>query len=206
MAAAAGRALDLETTCAIGRELEGIFHGTPSGVDPAAAALGACFRFVRGEPPTITPLAVAPGLRIVVAHGERSRSTGAAVGGVRERWRADPARYERIFDEVAALVDRAVPALAAGDVEGLGRAFDQNQALLAALGVSSPETDALVARARAAGAAGAKLTGGGAGGAVIAVGRDPESVARGLASTGITTFVLDVTGDPAGTPRTAVAQ
>src|SRR6185295_16796833 len=82
MASAAGRTLDMDRTLADGRTLEGIFHGTPSGVDPAAAALGTCLRFVRGEPPTVTPIRVGRDLRIVVAWGDDARSTGAAVGGL----------------------------------------------------------------------------------------------------------------------------
>ena len=191
-AAAAGRSLDVATTFAQGRALERIFHGTPSGVDPAAAALGTCIRFVRGEPPTVTPVRVGRALRIVVAWGDDARSTGAAVGGLRERWEADRATYERHFDEVAYVVEDGIAAVGRGDVEALGRAFDRNQALLATLGVSSPAIEARVAAARAAGALGAKLTGGGAGGAIIAVAGDPDALATAMRATGATVLVVDL--------------
>jgi mevalonate kinase len=205
MAAAAGRPLDLATTLAHGRMLEGVFHGTPSGVDPAAAALGTCLRFVRGEPPTVTPIAPGRPLRLVVAYGDRPRSTGAAVGALRERWQADRARYERLFDEVARVVDDGVAALTAGDVEALGAAADRNQALLAALGVSAPEVEALVDAAKRAGACGAKLTGGGAGGAIVAIARDADAVAAGLRAAGATALVVDVGPDDRAGVRAAGA-
>jgi mevalonate kinase len=192
VAAAAGRVLDPASELALGRRLEAIFHGTPSGIDPAAAALGRCFRFVRGDPPVVRPLRVAVPVPLVVAFGDRARSTGAAVGGLRERWEAGRARYEALFDAVADVVARGAVAVEGGDLEALGRAFDDNQRLLEALGVSSDEVAALVATARAAGALGAKLTGGGAGGAVIALAERPEEVAARLQQAGATTLLVHV--------------
>jgi len=189
LAAAAGRRLTLADELALGRRLEAIFHGNPSGIDPAAAVLGGCFRFTRGEPPMVTPLRVPRPLPLVVAHTGRGRSTGAVVAGLRERWDRDRAAYERRFDEVAGLVAEGAAAVESGDVVGLGRTFDENQRLLEALGVSAPEVECLVAAARGAGAFGAKLTGGGGGGAVIAVAAEPERVAAALRGAGAETMV-----------------
>lgn len=192
-AAAAERTLSAQDELALGRRLEAVFHGTPSGIDPAAAALGRCFGFVRGEPPTVTPLASPVPLPLVVAFGAQPRDTGAAVGGLRARWEADRATYEALFDAVAAVVARGAESLLRGDLAGLGAAFDENQTLLERLGVSSDGIATLVAAARAHGALGAKLTGGGAGGAVIALATDPETLATRLAeSTGARTIVARV--------------
>ncbi len=191
-ATAAGRTLTPAEELEAGRRLEAVFHGTPSGIDPAAAALGSCFRFVRGEPPAVTPLRLARPIPLVIAFGDRPRSTGAAVGGLRQRWQADPARHEALFDQVAAVVERGAAAAERGDLAALGAAFADNQALLERLGVSSDEIATLVAAARRAGALGAKLTGGGAGGAVIAVTEDPEALAARLADGGWTTLVVRI--------------
>jgi mevalonate kinase len=191
--AAAGRALDAREELVVGRRLEALFHGTPSGVDPAAAALGTCLRFVRGEPPAVTVVRPGAALRLVVAWGATPRSTGAAVGGLRARWEAESARHEALFDRVGAVVEDGVRALERGDTDALADAFRRNQALLEALGVSSPEVEALAAAATRAGALGAKLTGGGAGGAVIALARDPEGVAAALRrSAGVETLVVEI--------------
>jgi len=192
LAAAAGRRLDGATELDAGRRLEAVFHGTPSGIDPAAAALGTCFRFVRGEPPAVTPLTPAAPLPLVVTFGERPRSTGAAVGGLRARWEADRARHEALFDAVADVVERGAAAAERGDLVALGRAFDENQALLETLGVSSDEIGALVGAARRAGALGAKLTGGGVGGAVIALATEPETLAARLERGGWRTMVVSI--------------
>jgi len=189
--------LDRSTELDAGRRLEAVFHGTPSGIDPAAAALGTCFRFVRGEPPSVTPLRPAGPLPLVVAFGDRPRSTGAAVGGLRARWEADRARYEALFDAVAAVAERGAQAMVAGDLAALGLAFDDNQALLETLGVSSDEVATLVVAARRAGALGAKLTGGGAGGAVIALASDPAALAARLRADGWTALVTQIGAAPA---------
>jgi mevalonate kinase len=187
LAAAARRTLGRDDELRLGRMLEGIFHGTPSGIDPTAAALGTTFRFVRGDPPSVEPIALGAPVSLVIALGATTRSTGAAVGGLRERWQTNPAHYDALFDEVAAVVEDGVRALQAGDGAALGAAFDRNQALLEAVGVSSVDIEQRVAAARAAGALGAKLTGGGAGGAVIALvePRAIDAVAAALRTDGI---------------------
>ena len=194
LASAAGRTLGVNDELALGRRLEAVFHGHPSGIDPAAAAIGGCFRFVRGEPPSIRPLRPARRLPLVVALGRRPRSTGAVVGGLRSRWEADRARYERLFDAVGAVVDEGARAAETGDLAALGEAFDRNQALLVELGVSAPEVDELVTAVRDAGALGAKLTGGGAGGAVLALASDPARVAAALRARDVESMVVEVAG------------
>jgi mevalonate kinase len=194
LATAARRTLEADEELALGRRLEGIFHGHSSGIDPAAAARpgAGLFRFVRGEPPTITAVRTAGPLALVVALGGRPRSTGAAVTGLRARWDADRARHEALFDAVAAVVDEGARAAGAGDLAALGRAFDRNQDLLRELGVSAPEVESLVAKARAAGALGAKLTGGGAGGAVLAVAPEPERLAAALRAGKVESIIVRV--------------
>ena len=69
--------------------------GSPRASTRRRPRSATCFRFVRGDPPTITPL-VPPGpLPLVIVLGAAPRSTGAAVGALRTRWEAEPARYER---------------------------------------------------------------------------------------------------------------
>jgi mevalonate kinase len=193
LAAAAGRVVGRDEELALGRGLEGIFHGQSSGIDPAAAMSdGGLFRFARGEPPAIVWLRPARSLPMVIAFGDRARSTGSAVGSLRARWEADRARYERLFDRVSAVVEEGAKAVEAGDLVALGRAFDRNQELLAEIGVSAPEVESRVLVARRAGALGAKLTGGGAGGAVLAITPEPERVAAALEAEGVRTLVVEV--------------
>ena len=103
--------------------------------------------------------------------------TKLSVGDVRAGWQRDPKSYERLFDQIGVLVGRARPALEMGDMRTLGELATENQELLRALQVSSPEIERLAQAATDAGAFGAKLSGGGRGGNVIAV-IDPSTRQR----------------------------
>jgi mevalonate kinase len=105
----------------------------------------------------------------VVAHCGIRGETKAAVSGVRERRDRDPERYDRLFRSIGALAVLGREALLSGDAKVFGRIMDENHALLAEIGVSLPILDRMADSARAAGALGAKLSGAGTGGNVIAL-------------------------------------
>ncbi|MBN1771493.1 MAG: mevalonate kinase [Deltaproteobacteria bacterium] len=151
---------------------ERIAHGNPSGIDTEVALTGRALRFVRGAPPR--PLAIAPGLGLLVVDTGAPRSTRSMVEEVERRRAEDPAAFERRATRIRELVEAVEGALATGDLPTLGAAFDAAQRVLADLGVSTPELDRAAAALRRAGAAGAKLTGKGGGGAVIAPCRTSE--------------------------------
>lgn len=165
---------------------ERVFHGNPSGLDHAAAMHGGLMRYVRGTPPTIVPVTAAQPLSLVVAQVAPGADTGRMVGGVAERLERLPAAIGATLDAIAALVDRALAAVEAGDLATVGEAMTVNHGLLAALGVSSPALDAACHSARAAGALGAKLTGAGGGGCIVALvdERSADAVVSALAESG----------------------
>ncbi len=148
-------------------ESERIYHGTPSGIDNTVVAYGQPIWFVRGQPPT--PFAPAVPITIVIADSGIRSPTKETVGDVRRAWQAAPAQFESWFDAIDALVQQARVAIETGNLAQLGTAMDENQRLLEQLGVSSAPLQQLIAAARGAGALGAKLSGGGRGGNVIAL-------------------------------------
>jgi mevalonate kinase len=107
-------------------------------------------------------------MRICVGLSGRPRDTAAEVAKV-QRLRERLATVDGVLELLGRLADDGAKALAIGDIDGLGRVFDVAHGLLSSLRVSSPELERLVGDARAAGAVGAKLTGAGGGGAVIAL-------------------------------------
>ncbi|MBX0327821.1 mevalonate kinase [Oscillochloris sp. ZM17-4] len=195
LAAAAGRELAPAEVSALVYASEARYHGTPSGIDNTVIAYERAVWFQRRPPerPRIEGVAIGAPLTLVVGDTGVRSATHLPVGAVRARWQADPAAYEALFDAVAEQVLRVRDALAAGDLAGLGAAMDANQVLLAQIGVSSPELERLVGAARAAGAPGAKLSGAGWGGVMIA-----------LAPPGGHTAIADALRD-AGAARVRVA-
>ena len=189
-AAAGGRTPDDVAIDAAVDEAEAIFHGNPSGIDAAAAKSGLTGRFTRAD--GWRPVPVLQAIKLCVGLSARPRDTTAQVAAV-ARLRQRLSVADDILATLGKLTDDAAGALAIGDVDGLGRTFDAAHGLLCALRVSGPELDTLVHTARAAGAIGAKLTGAGGGGAVIALapGRDREVLARWKAA-GFDGFVSEI--------------
>ena len=184
------QALDLATLTRAAGASETLVHGRPSGVDVALAIAGGVGVFRRAS--GLAPLSGVPALRVLVGPSGAPRSTAAMVERVAEATggRTDDARLR----ELGALADTGTAALLAGDRPALGAAMDRAHARLGALGVSTPQLDALCEAARAAGAWGAKLTGAGGGGAVIAIAaRDREpAVLAAWKLAGVDGFVTTV--------------
>ncbi|HZU83509.1 MAG TPA: mevalonate kinase [Polyangiaceae bacterium] len=146
---------------------ERVFHGNPSGVDAAVAARGGCVFFRRGE--TLEAVRVRGALHLCIGSTGTASSTRRMVDAVARLRARRPDVVEQSFEAVRSLVHSARQAIEAGDRFALGRLMDLNQTLLSALFVSTPDIERMCALARGAGALGAKLTGAGGGGSVIAL-------------------------------------
>ena len=146
---------------------EQVFHGNPSGVDAAVAARGGCVLFRRGEP--METVRVRGPLQLCVGNTGRASSTKAMVEGLARLRATQEDVVDRAFEAVRALVLSARVAIEAGDRPTLGRLMDRNQILLGSLFLSTPEIETMCDLARRAGALGAKLTGAGGGGCVVAL-------------------------------------
>ena len=146
---------------------EGVFHGNPSGIDTTAAASGGCFRYSRSE--GVRPIAPAVDLWLCVGSSGPGASTRAMVDGVARLRARKPDVVDRAVLAITSLVDNAASSIEAGDLTGLGKLMDLNQMILAGLMLSTEAIETLCGAARRAGALGAKLTGAGGGGSVIAL-------------------------------------
>ncbi|MBK7976145.1 MAG: mevalonate kinase [Deltaproteobacteria bacterium] len=156
-------------------ELERIVHKNPSGIDNTVIALDRPIWFRKGHTPE--PIACGLDATLLLADTGVASSTAEVVARVGDFRRENAERFARLIAEAEAVTTRLRAALATGDARGAGECLDHNQALLAEVGTSSPELESLIAAARAAGALGAKLTGGGGGGNAIALAA-PEAAAR----------------------------
>ncbi|MBI5544945.1 MAG: mevalonate kinase [Deltaproteobacteria bacterium] len=168
-------------------ELERDFHGSASGVDHNVSFERQLIRFVKGRrgQPVILPRQVEAVVWVVEPRG----STRERVAEIKRKQELDPERSQRQFELIGALVDEAVEALEKGDLRVVGKAMDQNHKLLQELGLSTPGLDDACARLRSMGAFGAKLTGAGGGGAVVALFEDADPVVSTLVAEGHRAFV-----------------
>lgn len=162
-----GHPLSDEQVSSLAYEVEKIHHGTPSGIDNTVVTYAQPVYFVKGQP--VETFQVARPFMIIIADTGISAPTKESVGDVQRAWQADPQRYERLFAAAGSIAKTARQAIESGHPEWLGPLMDENHELLQEIGVSSPELDRLVAAAKKAGALGAKLSGGGRGGNMIAL-------------------------------------
>ena len=148
-------------------EIEKLHHGTPSGIDNTVVTYVRPVYFIKGQP--IETFTVGQPFTIVIGDTGISAPTKESVGDVRRLWLEDKVRWETLFDQVAEISFTARRVIEEGWVNMLAELMNENHAILQSMTVSSPELDRLVAAARQAGATGAKLSGGGRGGNMIAL-------------------------------------
>jgi mevalonate kinase len=146
---------------------ESVFHGNPSGIDAACASRGGFVAFTKGE--GIQTLQAGASLTLCVGNSGIASSTKTMVEAVARLRARRPEVVHKSFEGIRSLVRNARLAIEAGDRFALGRLMDLNQMLLSGLFVSTPEIERLCGLARDSGALGAKLTGAGGGGCVVAL-------------------------------------
>lgn len=165
--AASGEAESRARVLAGAAAWEQVFHGNPSGVDAAAAYGGGCIWFTKAGGPE--PLFVAVQIELAVCLAGPPASTKEMVDGVRRLGERRPDLLAKSLAGIESLTKNAKLCIEAGDLSGLGQLMNYNQMLLSGLLLSTPEIERACAVARDASALGAKLTGAGGGGAVIAL-------------------------------------
>ena len=176
----------------IGRamELEKIFHGRPSGIDHTTIVDGGINFFKRHNGDfSIDKIKCPRDLKFAIGMAGPHLGTSRSVAALGERMKRYPDVYKRLLEGISKVSEQMRDALTAGRLAEVGDLMNINQGYLNALGVSTPKLEALCAIARDRGSLGAKLTGAGGGGAVIAlVDGDPEIVAEGFCSAGYMAF------------------
>lgn len=165
--------------------------GTASGLDTQTSLYGGAIRYtldVQGE-----PIPHADGLTLVIGNTGIFAATSEVNARVR-RWLADCPTRLHYFHEIGLLAQLAEAALCEGDWHYLGHLFNLNQLLLERIGVSCPELDTLIDASLEAGALGAKLSGSGGGGIMIALvtAATVAPVAQAITETGGTAIVVPV--------------
>jgi len=155
-------------------ECEKLAHGTPSGVDNTISTYAEPMLFSNDGGLQVEPLVLQEVPPVVIAWGNEAGLTSEQVAGVRARYERATDRYESLFDEIDQISVAGARLLQAQNYSELGLAMNVCHGLLNALEVSTPELERMVLLARRAGATGAKLTGAGGGGSIVAL--CPETI------------------------------
>lgn len=175
-----GDPLDYDRLSRVAYEGEVVVHGRPSGIDNNVVVYGGGLVYRKGDVPKRVDTRLPEGYYLVIANTGVPRDTGAVVKEVLELAERNWSVARLIYEAADSIIDQALDALARGDARRLGELMNISHGLLSAVGASSLEIERLVYEARAAGALGAKLTGAGRGGCIIALTGDPERLLERL--------------------------
>jgi mevalonate kinase len=170
-----GLKLTREQICELASIQEQLIHRKPSGIDALVTTHGGVVLFKLGQPPF--HLHPTDDVKIIIGNTGATRSTGDLVSRVGHRIQVGDTDLLRISDAAGRITLKAVEAYVNRDFQQLGQLMNENHELLRQAGVSTSQLDSLVEAARDAGAFGAKLTGAGGGGCMIALCR-PEKAGR----------------------------
>jgi mevalonate kinase len=166
-----GDGLVKEEISSIALEGEKIVHGRPSGVDNNISTYGGILRYEKETGFKRFVEELRPDF--IIGNTLHKRSTRLMVEKVRALWEKNRKIIDEIIDSIGHLSHQGLNALLEADLERLGNLMNINHGLLAALGVSGPKLDLMTHASRRAGALGAKLTGAGGGGCIIALSKKP---------------------------------
>ena len=162
-----GKKLDNEIVNKIAFEVEKIHHGTPSGIDNTVVTYQQPVFYVKGQP--IEKLEVENAFNFLIADTGEKSSTAVTVADVRKSWEANQEKYNSLFKSCGEIATQAKEVLKTSDIERLGELMNNNHQLLQEMEVSSPKLDEFTQVANSSGAFGAKMSGGGRGGIMIAL-------------------------------------
>lgn len=148
--------------------VETVFHGAPSGLDTTVILAERAVRFHKGRLVRFVPH---PEVSLVAVDSGPRDGAGALIARVKELRSQQPAAWARLAARMTDLVDHCEEALALGLAARVGKVATEAHAILAELGLSEPRVEQVLADATALGALGGKVSGAGAGGAVVLVAR-----------------------------------
>lgn len=164
---------------------ESITHGSPSGIDTATSSSEDPIFFIKNK--EITPFKIDSSGYLVISDTGIMGQTGLAVSAVRRLFDEEPSKTRRLISNLGEAATNARLALQAGDINTLGKLMSQAHGCLRDLGVSHPHLETLVKTAMEMNALGAKLTGSGIGGSIIALAQnitDAKQIAEALSKVG----------------------
>jgi mevalonate kinase len=155
---------------------EVIAHGNPSGLDAQVVRSNEAVYFIRGEVPVMFTVDI-PGYLVLADTGDEGE-TIAAVSDVQKLINTPHSNASKYIEELGELTIKARELIEQKAVHALGNVMNEAQKRLKKLTVSNNTLDLLVETARSNGALGAKLTGGGRGGCMIALTNEAEKAAK----------------------------
>ena len=187
-----GEKLDKKTLYEIAFEGEKIIHGNPSGIDVAASVYGGLILFNKNTVPTNIDLLNK--LNIIVSISGKTRQTSRMIDRFTSISEKLPHHFQSLVDSSSVLTQEAVNCLVNGDLKKLGAIINFYNSILSSFGLATKTTDMMIETCLEHGAYGAKITGAGGGGSIIAIAPSTKIkiIIDELSSLGFRTFSIEL--------------
>ncbi len=173
-----GAEIDDELVNTIAFACEQCAHGTPSGIDNTLSCYGKPMLFRNAGAPDIQNLQLKEFPPLVIGFSHTAGPTHEQVAGVKSRFGQNTELFNALFDQIGEISRAGGKALLLKQYDELGRLMNICHGLLNAIGVSTPDLENMISIARQNGAVGAKLTGAGGGGSMVALCPETEEKVR----------------------------
>lgn len=150
-------------------EIEKIYHGNPSGVDPTVIIYEKPLYFIKGKTTEFITKKLETDYYLAIIDSKMRSSTVEVVNLVKEKKETEPKKYEQLFNEMEAITEKIKVAFCTSAIKNLGLLMDENQIKLKEIGVSNSTLDNILVLAKEFGSLGSKISGAGMGGVLIAL-------------------------------------
>jgi len=170
---ACGHETNKDLVSKIAFEAEKIIHKKPSGIDNTLATYGGFIYYKAGVFKRID-VSWPEDYELLITNTGIERNTGVVVREVLELYERRKNIIEHVYYAAERLVEEAVMLLKNGDIETLGELMNINQGLLYSINTSCQRCEEIIWLLRRFGALGAKISGAGRGGIVIALFRKKD--------------------------------
>jgi mevalonate kinase len=183
-----------QKVCKLAIESERLIHKRTSGADCYVSTFGGLIQY-HSKSKGFKKLEAKGSLSLVVASTGVKHSTADLVAGVKRFKDRNKMLFEGLAKQASDICLQAWTALASGKCDKIGELMNENQIILQQIGVSHYKAEDLIDICSKAGALGAKITGAGGGGAVIALAatkQDSTKIASRVKAAGYQSFEVEI--------------
>ena len=176
------------------------YHGLPSGVDNTVSTYGGVIQYqIKNGVKQFKRINLSGPVEIVLGNSGVTSNTASLKGFLEEQEERDPELFKKRLKKIKKQVENLYTALSTGDMLQTGKIMNENHDILIDMGLSHEKLVYLCNLANSLGAYGAKVTGGGRGGYMLALtpGKElQEKVASAFEAEGIATIRATIGNQP----------
>ena len=183
-----------QKVCKLAIKSERLIHKRTSGADCYVSTFGGLMHY-NGKSKSFKNIETKESLSLVVASTGIKHSTSELVASVKRFKDTNRTLFESLSKQASDICLQACTAIESGKCDKIGELMNENQIILQQIGISHHKVRDIIDICRKAGAVGAKMTGAGGGGAVIALAaskQESTKIASHIKTAGYQSFEVQI--------------